>query len=43
METVEGKPEPTPSDAIANPKIIPPMHASLTHVLFSISPSANNV
>ena len=27
MQTVEGNPEPTPSGAIANPKIIPPMQA----------------
>ena len=40
MHTVEGKPEPTPSGAIANPKMIPPKHASLTRVLFSISPNA---
>ena len=40
MQTVEGKPEPTPRGAIANPKMIPPIQASLTQVLFSINPSA---
>ena len=40
MNTVAGKPEPTPSGAMANPKMIPPIQASFTQNLFSISPSA---
>lgn len=40
IKIVAGNPEPMPSGAMANPKMIPPRQANFTQILFSINPSA---